>query len=155
MSIGAIRLAAGALALATAGISAYLVTVHYSGGPIACFAGGGCETVQKSAYSEIAGVPLSVLGLAAYLALAATQLRRGEGGATLSLGFSVATAAFAGYLIVVQAVVLDAICVWCMTTDAIAMTLLVLCALRLRGEVAAAGPGAEGGAADGPAPSLG
>lgn len=126
---------AGALALVAAGISAYLVTVHYSGGPIACFAGGSCETVQKSAYSQIGSVPLSVLGLAAYVALALSFVWRGENGATASLGLSVATAIFATYLIVVQAVVIDAICAWCMTTDAIAMTVLVLSVLRLRAEV--------------------
>ena len=134
---------AGALALVAAGISAYLVEVHYAGGPIACFAGGGCETVQKSAYSQLGGVPLAVLGLAAYLAVAAAQLWRGEEGATVSFGLGVAVVTFATYLIVVQAVVVDAVCAWCMTTDAIAWVLVALTGLRLRAEVLAAGPPAE------------
>jgi len=132
MRIGSLRAVAGALALVAVGISAYLVTVHYSGGPIACFAGGGCETVQKSAYSLIGSVPLSVLGLAAYVALALALLFRGELAAIVSFALGLSVGIFAVYLIVVQTVVLHAICVWCMTTDAIAIALVVLTALRLR-----------------------
>lgn len=137
MRTGGLRLAAGVLALAAAGISAYLVEVHYAGGPIACFAGGGCETVQKSAYSQLGGVPLAVLGLAAYLALAASALWRGEEGATVAFGLGVSVAVFATYLIVVQVAVVDAICPWCMATDAIAWVLVALTGLRLRAEVRA------------------
>ena len=39
---------------------------------------GGCETVQKSAYSEIGGLPLPVLGLAADVALVVATVKRGE-----------------------------------------------------------------------------
>ena len=135
MRLGALRAVAGALALVAAGISAYLVTVHYAGGPIACFAGGGCETVQKSPYSLIGSVPLSVLGLAAYVALALALLFRGELAAIASFALGLSVGILAVYLIVVQTIVLDAICVWCMTTDAIALALVVLTALRLRAEV--------------------
>ena len=130
MRLGALRAVAGALALVAAGISAYLVTVHYAGGPIACFAGGGCETVQKSPYSLIGSVPLSVLGLAAYVALALALLFRGELAAIASFALGLSVGIFAVYLIVVQTIV-----VWCMTTDAIALALVVLTALRLRAEV--------------------
>ncbi len=149
MRLGALRAVAGALALVAAGISAYLVTVHYAGGPIACFAGGGCETVQKSAYSLIGSVPLSVLGLAAYVALALALLFRGELAAIASFVLGLSVGIFAVYLIVVQTVVLDAICVWCMTTDAIALLLVVLTSLRLRLEPPAA---AEPPAPAAPAP---
>ena len=151
MTVGALRAATGALALVAAGISAYLVTVHFADASIVCIAGGGCKTVQESAYSEIGPVPLSVLGLAAYVALTATALFRGELAATASFALGLSVGVFAVYLIVVQTVVLDAICVWCMTTDAIALVLVVVTALRLRAEirVADAAPGAGG--ADGSA----
>ncbi len=57
-------------------------------------------------------------------------LHRQAAPASFALGLSVGI--FAVYLIVVQTIVLDAICVWCMTTDAIALALVVLTALRLR-----------------------
>lgn len=141
MSTRILRAAVGALALAAAGISAYLVTVHYAGGSVVCFVGGSCEAVQKSAYSEIGGVPISVLGLAAYLVLAASVLPRGENAAIAAFGIGLAVGIFGVYLIVVQATVLDAVCPWCVATDAIALLCALLTALRLRLEPPAAAPG--------------
>ncbi len=140
MSLRGIRAAVGVFALAAAGISAYLVTVHYSGGPIACFAGGGCETVQNSEYAQLGSMPLSVLGLAAYLALAATAAFRGELAALAGFALGLSVGIVAVYLIVVQAAVLDAICVWCLASDVIALVLVVLGVLRLRAEPAAPDP---------------
>jgi uncharacterized membrane protein len=51
--------------------------VHYSGSAIIC-TGGGCETVQTSRYAEVAGVPVSLLGLLGYAAPFALSLARGE-----------------------------------------------------------------------------
>lgn len=152
MTAGALRAATGALALVAAGISAYLVTVHFADASIACISGGGCETVQESAYSEIGPVPLSALGLAVYAALAATALFRGEIAATAAFALGISVGVFAVYLIVVQTIVLDAICVWCMTTDAIALLLVVVTALRLRAEIrlADAPPGGGDGSATAP-----
>jgi uncharacterized membrane protein len=132
MSLTGVRLAVGGFALAAAGISAYLVTVHYAKQPIACFAGGGCETVQKSAYSEIGGLPLAVLGLVAYVALVVATAIRGELAAVASFALGLSMGIFAVYLIVVQTVVLDAICVWCLATDSIGLLLVGLTVLRLR-----------------------
>lgn len=140
MILSRVRLATGALALVAAAISAYLVVVHYSNGPIACFAGGACETVQKSAYSEIGPVPLSVLGLAAYVGIALAAAFRGELAALAGFALGLSTGIFAVYLIVVQTIVLDAICVWCLASDSIALVLVVLGVLRLRGELVTPDP---------------
>lgn len=56
MSERGLRIAAGAAALAGAAIAGYLTWVHYDESALVCVAGGGCETVQRSAYSEIAGI---------------------------------------------------------------------------------------------------
>jgi uncharacterized membrane protein len=141
VSLRFLRAAVGALALVAAGISAYLVTVHYSGGSVACFVGRSCETVQKSAYSEIGGVPISVLGLAAYLVLAASVLPRGENAAIGSFGIGLSVGIFGIYLLVVQVSVIDAVCPWCVTADSIALLCALLTALRLRLEPPAAVPG--------------
>ncbi len=140
MSLTGLRAAVGVLALAATGISAYLVTVHYSGGPIVCFAGGGCETVQNSEYAHIGGLPLSVLGLAVYVGIGLTAAFRGELAALAGFALGLSAGIFAVYLIVVQAAVLDAICAWCLASDAIALMLLVLGVLRLRAEPVAPAP---------------
>jgi uncharacterized membrane protein len=57
LSDRAVRIAAGAVTLAGAALAAYLTWVHYDESLLVCVAGGGCETVQRSAYAEIAGIP--------------------------------------------------------------------------------------------------
>src|SRR3954447_889656 len=71
MSDRQLRAWIAALALAGAAVAAYLVYARYSGVRLACTTGG-CETVQHSKYAKAAGIPVAVLGLAAYLAVFAT-----------------------------------------------------------------------------------
>jgi uncharacterized membrane protein len=129
----ALRLAAGAVALAGIAVAGYLTWAHFADEPVVCVAGGGCETVQESEYAELAGIPVAVLGLVAYsvvsvlIAWDAPYARLGA--ATLSL----VGLLFSLYLLVLQLFVIDAICVWCLANDVvIAPALAVLTALRLR-----------------------
>ena len=87
-SAAAVRLRASiaAAALVGAAIAAYLTYVHYSHTAPICV-NSGCETVQKSKYAELAGVPVALLGLIAYVAIIATTAVRGT------------AAAFAGVLL--------------------------------------------------------
>lgn len=114
-------------------VAAYLTWAHYADTQVVCVAGGGCETVQESEYSEIAGVPVALLGLLSYSVILGFVLWDSPlaqlGAATLAL----VGVLFAVYLIVVQLFVIDAVCVWCMVNDVlIAPTLAVVTALRLR-----------------------
>ena len=133
MSDGALRIAAGAVALAGAALAAYLTWVHYDESVLVCVAGGGCETVQRSAYAEIAGVPVALLGLIAYssvLGLVAWDSPTARLGAAM---IALVGLAFSLYLLVVQLFVIDAVCTWCVVNDVVVAPLLaVLTALRLR-----------------------
>jgi uncharacterized membrane protein len=129
----ALRLGAGAVALAGIAVAGYLTWAHFADEPIVCVAGGGCETVQESEYAEIAGIPVALLGLVAYSTVAgliawdAPYARLGA--ATISL----VGLLFSIYLLAVQLFVIDAVCVWCLANDVvIAPTLAILAALRLR-----------------------
>ena len=62
MNDRALRMVMAVLTLATVGIAGYLLQAHYSGGSVVC-ATGGCEAVERSRYSEIFGVPVSLFGL--------------------------------------------------------------------------------------------
>jgi len=68
-----LRAAIALLALAGAAVAAYLVYARYTHTQIACTTGG-CETVQHSKYAKAAGIPVAVLGLAAYLTILSTTL---------------------------------------------------------------------------------
>jgi uncharacterized membrane protein len=68
MSERRLRVVVGVLAAAGVAVAAYLTYARYTDTAIAC-ATGGCETVQSSRYAEVAGVPVALLGLGAYIAI--------------------------------------------------------------------------------------
>ena len=133
MSDRALRIAAGAVALAGAALAGYPTWVHYDESALICVAGGGCETVQRSAYAEIAGIPVALLGLTAYssvLGLVAWDTPSARLGAAM---IAFVGLAFSLYLLVLQLFVIDAVCTWCVVNDVIIAPLLaVLTAARLR-----------------------
>jgi uncharacterized membrane protein len=125
-----VRVAILVLAAAGAGIAGYLLYERWTGGAPVCGTGG-CEIVQHSKYSKIAGVPVALLGLLAYVAIFATALSRSElakaAGAAIALGGLV----FAVYLIYVQAALIDAFCQWCLASDVVIALLAFVTSLRL------------------------
>jgi uncharacterized membrane protein len=114
-------------------VAGYLTWVHYEPASLICTSGGGCERVQESDYAVVAGIPVAVLGLAAWgaafvLAVIDTPLAR-----TLLAALAVTALAFAAYLVILQVFVIDAICVWCVVNDVVLVpALAALALLRLR-----------------------
>ena len=140
----AVRRRSAAVALAALGsaISAYLTWVHYSGQLALCLGAGGCETVQASRYAELAGWPVALLGLAAFVAAATLALVRLRADApvwtlTALFGITLAGTVFAAYLTALEVFVIHAICPWCVTADSAMVALFVVTLLELR-----AAPGA-------------
>ena len=110
------------LGLPGSAVAAYLTYAHWADQPTVCGGIGECELVQTSEYSEIAGVPVALLGLLYFLAislLALARLRRIpaalEWGQPAAISMSLAGTAFIAYLTYVELFVLDAICAWCVT----------------------------------------
>ena len=133
MSDRALRLAVAALALAGAAIAGYLTYAWYGGSDVGfCLTGGGCEAVQNSAYAKLAGIPVSVLGLAGYGAILALATLDGPRSRALAAGIAAGGLAFSIYLLVLQLAVIDAVCSWCIGNDAVSALLAVAAALRLR-----------------------
>lgn len=131
MSDHRLRLASAFLALAGAGISGYLLWVRQTGANLIC-ATGGCETVQSSQYSELMGVPVSLLGLACYVALFVTALLRSENARLAHTALALTAAVFSTYLLYVQIELIGAVCQWCLASDAIVSGLAMLALLRLK-----------------------
>jgi uncharacterized membrane protein len=123
--------AIAALAFAGAAVAGYLTYTHYAHVSIVC-ATGGCETVQQSRYAELAGEPVALLGLVAYLAILVTAVVPRLWAAAAGAVTALSGASFAAYLFAVQLFVIDAICQWCVTSDAIMLALAVLTVVRLR-----------------------
>ena len=132
MSERGLRVAIAVLAAAGAAIAAYLTWIHYQPGALVCLRGSsGCETVSKSSYAELGGVPVALLGLVAYLVLLASAFVRSLTAAAAAAAIALAGLAFAGWLVYVQAQLLDAWCVWCLASDAVLSLLTVACVARL------------------------
>jgi uncharacterized membrane protein len=111
---------------------------------------GSCETVNTSRWSMLFGLPVAAWGLGAYVALFliafAGTTARYAGSRTVSwllvaiAGWSVL---FSGWLTYLELFVINAICIWCVTSAVLLVAILVASVLDLRG---AAGAESAGGA---------
>jgi uncharacterized membrane protein len=111
-------------------IAAYLTYVHYAHVSPICTTGG-CEKVQKSKYAELAGVPVAVLGLAAYATILLTTAVRGIVAAFAGVLVALVGVAFSGYLLWAQLDPIGAICQWCLGNDAVVTVVALLSVARV------------------------
>jgi uncharacterized membrane protein len=118
-----IRAAAIAVAVIGLGIATYLTIVHYTGGASVCAIAHGCETVQKSDYSKLAGIPVAVLGLVGYVGILAALIRDDERSREVAAFLSILGFGFSAWLTYTEIALIDAICIWCVGS-AICMTIL-------------------------------
>jgi uncharacterized membrane protein len=144
MSARSLRITMIALTVLGLGVASYLTYVHYSGGPIACLKGGGCETVQHSVYSKLAGVPVALIGLIGYVVIFASLVApENETTRFATVAVTVVGFGFSAYLTARELFSIHAICPWCVSS-AVIMTVLMSLAVRrfLRGDAAASGASA-------------
>ena len=128
-SVGKLPLVAALVALAGLVDAAYLTVHHMTAVPVPCSLIDGCETVLTSSYAEIAGIPLAAFGAAAYFAAFSLALLAAFGNRFMWTLFGVQAtvmAAFSGWLIYLQAVVIGAFCQFCLLSAASSLILLVL-----------------------------
>lgn len=107
------------LALFAAGVSLYLTISHYLGFRVPCDITHGCQTVLTSKYSEIFGVPLSLLGIIYFVgvigfALLANHYSLWRKLLTILLGLGTVSAI---YFLSIQFFVLHTVCQYCLAVD--------------------------------------
>jgi uncharacterized membrane protein len=125
-----LRAPIAAACLVGAAIAAYLTYVHYAHTAPICTTGG-CETVQKSKYAGLAGVPVALLGLITYVVLLALAFVRGLNAAVAGVFVALVGVAFSGYLLWAQLGPIDAICQWCLGNDVTIAVVAALYVVRL------------------------
>jgi uncharacterized membrane protein len=121
-------------AVAAAGfvVAGYLTVTKLMGGSaVFCEAGGGCDVVQSSRYAMLLGVPVALWGALAYAAVGALAVA----GLTVTrwqVAFAIAAGAvgFSAYLTWISASVIGALCVYCLTSGALAVILLAVLVWR-------------------------
>ncbi|MDL4770956.1 MULTISPECIES: vitamin K epoxide reductase family protein [Thermomonosporaceae] len=122
------------LTLAGLGISVYLTVSHYDADvALLCSATGSvdCHAVTTSSYSELAGIPLPLLGLLFFVAFAAliTPWALRSGLPALRWGRLASAAVgvlFVVYLVTVELAVLHKICLWCTGVHILTILLFIL-----------------------------
>jgi uncharacterized membrane protein len=125
-----LRAPIAAACLVGAAIAVYLTYVHYAHTAPICTTGG-CETVQKSKYAGLAGVPVALLGLITYVVLLALAFVRGLNAAVAGVFVALVGVAFSGYLLWAQLGPIDAICQWCLGNDVTIAVVAALYVVRL------------------------
>ena len=126
-----IRIAAIAISIVGIAIAGYLTYVHYAGISPVCEIAHGCEKVQTSEWSKVAGVPVALLGLLGYVGILAALLVPGETAMTAAAGLAVVGAGFSAYLTYREVFTIEAICIWCVASAILMLVLAVLTVVRL------------------------
>jgi uncharacterized membrane protein len=127
-----LRRATAVLALVGVAIAGYLTWVHYAGLKPFCVGGGGsCERVQSSKWSELAGVPVAVLGLGGYLLLLASLALPEDAGRSAAALVALVGAGFSAWLTYVELAKIDAVCQWCVASAAIMVLLAIVSVIRV------------------------
>lgn len=130
--------AGAALVLCALGalVSGYLLVADFLlGGAELCLTGKGCDVVRESRYSRIGGVPVSLIGVLGYAAMAAAAVSPIGRRARWNLLFwlSAAAVGFSAYLTYLELFIIEALCSWCVVSAAIAAALFLLAASRTTG----------------------
>jgi uncharacterized membrane protein len=115
------------------GVSGYLTWLHLADKDPYCGSAQGCADVQDSRYSEVAGIPVSVIGFIGYLFLLALSLLRGRLGPAfeiylpiLSFGAALIGVMYSAYLTYLEASVIGAWCYWCIASALIITAIWIL-----------------------------
>jgi uncharacterized membrane protein len=138
MSASALRKTMIVLTVLGVGIAGYTTYLHYSGAtPLCSIKGNPCSQVQKSVYSEIAGVPVALMGLIGYVLILGSLLAPdGERTRFATAGLTLGGFGISAYLTYRELFSLHKICEWCVAS-AVIMTVLVCLAIWrfLRSEI--------------------
>ncbi len=117
--------------------ASYLTIAHYTGLALRCTVFNGCEQVTPSQYSEIFGIPVSILGLITYVYLfvfAIASLKNKSWAKKLlvpTLAFTLGGLGFSLYLTYIEFFVLYAVCIFCLTQQLFILSISILLSLSV------------------------
>jgi uncharacterized membrane protein len=129
----------GSIILTIAGAldAIYLLIFKLTGNSQMCLGNGGCHNVNFSPYSVIYGIPVSVFGISAFLAILCILVLEGrlkiakEYGPLAIFGISLGGVIFSIYLTYLELYVIHAVCPFCVASAIIIILLFILAILRL------------------------
>jgi uncharacterized membrane protein len=137
MSPRALRITMIVLTTLGLAVASYLTYIHYAGiKPLCGTNGGGCEIVQTSVYSKLAGVPVALIGLIGYVVIMGSLLvPESETSRFATVAFTVVGFGFSAYLTYRELFSIHHICEYCVSSAVIVTILMCLSIWRfLRGD---------------------
>ena len=111
-------------------IATYLTYVHYADLKPICSTGG-CERVQNSEWSKLAGIPVPVLGLIGWIGILGSLLIPGDIGRAITAMLTLFGFGFTLYLTYLEIFEIKAICQWCVANGVVMTITMVLAVIRL------------------------
>jgi uncharacterized membrane protein len=125
------------LALAGIGVSGYLTYVETQAVEAICGPVGDCNAVQNSSYARLFGVlPIGILGLIGFVMILISWLvqwlrddKLGSYASLAMLGMALFGTIFSIYLTYLEIWVIEAVCIWCLSS-AVLITALLLLSVR-------------------------
>jgi uncharacterized membrane protein len=125
------------LALLGAADAIYLLVLKLTQLESMCVGNHGCITVNNSIYSEIYKIPVSLLGLFAYVFILLVFLLEPrwnlirEHSSLILFGTTLIGVLFSAYLTFIEFFVIDAVCPFCITSAVLITLLFILAIIRL------------------------
>jgi uncharacterized membrane protein len=128
------------LALSVVGLldAIYLTWIKLSDANLICTGVGGCDVVNTSEYSLLAGLPIALFGAIAYVIFIILLLYESryewilENGPLVLFGLSLFGFLYSVYLTYIELFVIFAICPYCVLSAIIMTMILALAWIRLR-----------------------
>ena len=117
--------------------AAYLLIYKLTSAQAMCLGSGECSTVNSSRYSEINGIPVSLLGLLAYLAIIVIHALESHSrfiekhDNLLVFGLSLLGVLFSAYLTYVELYIIHAVCPFCVASAVLITIIFILAIIRL------------------------
>ena len=116
-------------------VDALYLSLKRNAGPVPCHITHGCTDVLTSKYSEVAGIPLSWLGLGFYVTILSLAVfaifedAQNPSDKPLRIIFYLSGAALivSALLVGIQAFILKAFCEYCLLSAALVLTMFLVC----------------------------
>jgi len=127
-----LRITGAVLCVLGLGIATYVaIKVSQGGAPQCVGGGGGCELVEKSKYSHLFGIHISVFGLIGYSLVLATTIWRGDNARIAAFILTMFGFGFSLYLTYLELYDIVAICQWCVGSAVLMTCLFIVSLTRL------------------------
>jgi uncharacterized membrane protein len=136
MSAKTLRTTLIVLSVIGVALAGYLTYLHYTGiEPPCSIKGNPCSQVQKSIYSELAGIPVALMGLIGYIVILGTLLAPEDETSRLATAvIALGGFGFSMYLTYREVFTLKKICEWCVGSATLMTIIMLLSVWRfLRG----------------------